>query len=57
MGRGVPIAINYAVFKHSVVKEGLAVKAAVFGFATFKAVAAGNAAKVDARLLRLSVLC
>ena len=60
MGRGAPIAMNIDAFKHSVVKEVLAAKAAVIasvGFATFKAVAADNAAKVDVRLLRLSVLC
>lgn len=60
LGRGAPIAMNIDAFKHSVVKEVLAAKAAVIasvGFATFKAVAADNAAKVDVRLLRLSVLC
>ena len=60
MGKDVPIATNCAIIKRSVVKGVLAVKVAVIalpGFATFKAVAADNAAKVDARLLRLSVLC
>ena len=60
MGRGVLIVVNFTVIKHSVVKEVLAAKAAVIvllGFATFKAVAADNAAKVDVGLLRLSVLC
>ena len=60
LGRDVPIATNCATIKRSVVKGVLAVKVAVIalpGFATFKAVAADNAAKVDARLLRLSVLC
>ena len=60
MGRGVPIIISCAAIEHSVVKGVLAAKAAVIAllrFATFKAVAANNAAKVDVRLLRLSVLC
>lgn len=60
MGRGVPIIINCAAIEHSVVKGVLAAKAAIIAmhsFATFKAVAANNAAKVDVKLLRLSVLC